>query len=426
MSLWRNRGFRSLWLGETISQFGDRITELALPLIAVTMLAATPAQVGLLTALVWLPNLLGLFVGAWVDRRTHKRRLLVAADLGRAAVLLSLPVAYLLDIVTLSQLYAVALLTGAGAVLFGMAYQSFFVALVPESEYLDANSNLSLSRAASFVAGPAIGGGLIQALTAPVAVVADAVSFLGSALLIGRIPVSETAPVPDGSSMVRLVREGFALVLRHPVLRAALGCTTTVNFFSFIANALLVLFASRELHLSAGAIGLALGIGAFGAVAGAALAPRVSRLTGLGRTAIVGAALFPLPIAAVPLAAGSTWTKVAVLAGAELLSSVGVMLMDINLNSLITKVTPEGARGRRAGAYTAVNYGIRPLGALAGGWLGTAIGLRPTLVIAGFGGALAAVWLIASPVRHIAALDEGSGVPGTADRTGRPVEPQTT
>jgi len=208
--------------------------------------------------------------------------------------------------------------------------------------------------------------------------------------------------------MVALVREGLALVLRHPVLRAALGCTTTVNFFTFMSNALLVLFASRELRLSAGAIGIALGIGSLGAVAGAALAPRVSRLIGLGRTAIAGAVVFPAPVAAVALAAGPAWAKVAVLAGAELLSSVGVMLMDINLNALLTKVTPDAARGRRAGGYTAVNYGIRPLGALAGGWLGTVLGLRPTFVVAGVGGTLAALWLLASPVRRIAVLEAGA------------------
>jgi MFS family permease len=405
-SVWRSRRFRAFWLGETISQFGDRITELALPLIAVTMLAATPGQVGVLTALIWLPHLFGLFVGAWVDRRLRKRRLLVIADLARAGVLVSLPVAYLLDAVGMIQLYVVALLTGAGAVLFAMAYQSFFVALVPPSAYLDANSKLSLSRAGSFVAGPAVGGALVQALTAPFAVAADAVSFLGSALLIGRIPVTEVAPPPSRSSTVRLARDGLALVLRHPVLRAALGCTTTVNFFTFIANALLVLYASRELDLSAGAIGLAFGVGAVGALAGAALAPRVSRVVGLGRTAIIGAVLFPAPLALMALAGGPTWAKIAVLAGVELVSSIGVMLMDVNLNALITKVTPDDARGRRAGAYGAVNYGIRPLGALAGGWLGTVLGLRPTLVIAGIGGSLAALWLLMSPIRRTAALDE--------------------
>ncbi|GAA4576518.1 MFS transporter [Planotetraspora kaengkrachanensis] len=401
-----NRRFRTFWVGESISQFGDRISELALPLIAVTVLAATPAQVSILTALIWLPNLLGMFVGAWVDQRTRKRRLLIVADLVRAAVLLSLPVAYLLNAVTLTHLYLVALLTGAAAVLFGMARQAFFVALVPPSAYVEANSKLSLSRAASFAAGPALGGGLIQALTAPVAVLVDAMSFVGSALLIGRIPVDEARPTPPRSSTLGLVRDGLVLVLRHPVMRAVLGCTSTVNFFTLMTSALLVLYASRELGLSAGAIGIAFGVGAVGGLAGAALAPRLSRTIGLGRTAIIGVILFPAPLALTAFVSGPTWARIAALAAIEMVSSVGVMLMDVNLNALLTSVTPDDARGRRAGAYSAVNYGIRPLGALVGGWLGTTIGLRPTLVVAGLGGVLAVLWLLTSPVRHIATIDE--------------------
>ncbi|SCE65506.1 Predicted arabinose efflux permease, MFS family [Micromonospora purpureochromogenes] len=420
-----NRRFRTFWVGETISQFGDRISELALPLIAVTVLAATPAQVSILTALIWLPNLLGMFVGAWVDQRTRKRRLLIVADLVRAAVLLSLPVAYLLDVVTLTQLYLVALLTGAGAVLFNMARQAFFVALVPPSAYVEANSKLSLSRAASFVAGPALGGGLVQALTAPVAVLVDVVSFLGSALLIGRIPVAEARPAPPRSSTLGLVRDGLVLVLRHPVMRAALGCTSTVNFFTLMTNALLVLYASRELGLSAGAIGLAFGGGAVGGLAGAALAPRVSRTIGLGRTAMIGVVLFPAPLALTAFVSGPTWARIAALAAIEMVSSVGVMLMDVNLNALLTSVTPDDARGRRAGAYSAVNYGIRPVGALVGGWLGTTIGLRPTLVVAGLGGVLAVLWLLASPVRHIATIDEPTGTsPVEGRRSGSPPNPR--
>ncbi|MFC4149854.1 MFS transporter [Micromonospora mangrovi] len=397
--------FRTFWVGQTVSQIGDRISELALPLIAVTVLAATPAQVSILTALIWLPNLLGILVGAWVDQRTRKRRLLIVADLARAAVLLSLPVAYLLDAVTLTQLYLVAVLTGAGAVLFGMAYQAFFVALVPPSAYVEANSRLSLSRAASFVAGPALGGGLVQVLTAPVAILVDAVSFLASAVLIGRIPVTEARPAPARSSTLGLVRDGLVLVLRHPVMRAALGCTSTVNFFTLMANALMVLYASRELDLSAGAIG----VGAVGGLAGAALAPRISRATGLGRTAMIGVVLFSAPLSLAAFVSGPTWARIAALAAVELVSSAGVMLMDVNLNALLTSVTPDDARGRRAGAYSAVNYGIRPLGALVGGWMGSTVGLRPTLVVAGLGGALAVLWLLASPVRHIATIDP----PGT-------------
>ncbi|MEU7607929.1 MFS transporter [Micromonospora sp. NPDC049204] len=402
----RDRRFRTFWIGQTISDFGDRISELALPLIAVTLLTATPVQVSVLTALIWLPNLLGLFLGAWVDQRTHKRRLLIIADLIRGAVLLSLPVAYLFGAVTLAQLYLVALLTGTGAVLFAMARQAFFVALVPRSAYVDANSKLSMSRSLSFLAGPAVGGGLVQALSAPAAIVVDAASFLGSALLLSRIPVTEPPPPPRRTSTLGLVREGLVLVVRHPVLRAALGCTSTVNFFTFISGALLVLYASRELDLSAGAIGVALGFGAVGGLAGAALAPRISRAIGLGRTAMIGVVLFPVPLALTALVSGSTWTKVAMLAAIELVSSFGVMLMDVNLNALLTAVTPDDARGRRAGAYSAVNYGIRPLGALVGGALGTTIGLRPTLVVAGLGGVLAVLWLLASPVRHIRTLDD--------------------
>lgn len=166
VSLWRDQRFRRFWAGQSISQFGDRITELALPLIAVGALHASANEVAWLTALIWTPNLLAIVLGAWVDDRVHKRRLMVVADLVRAAVLLSLPAAYLLGAVTLSQLYAVALLTGAAGVLFNTAYPPFFTHLVPRSSYVDANSKLSSSRSASYVAGPAIGGALVQALTA--------------------------------------------------------------------------------------------------------------------------------------------------------------------------------------------------------------------------------------------------------------------
>ncbi|MEV7332148.1 MFS transporter [Micromonospora sp. NPDC093244] len=410
-ALHRDRRFRTFWIGETVSQFGDRISELALPLIAVSLLTATPLQVSVLTALIWLPNLLGLFLGAWVDQRTHKRRLLIIADLIRAAVLLSLPVAYLFDAITLTQLYLVALLTGVGAVLFAMAHQAFFVALVPRSAYVDANSKLSMSRSLSFIAGPAVGGGLVQALSAPVAIVVDAVSFLGSALLLRRIPVTEPPPPPRRTSTLGMVREGLVMVLRHPVLRAALGCTSTVNFFTFIASALLVLYASRDLDLSAGAIGLAFAAGAPGGLVGAALAPRIARAIGLGRTTMIGVVLFSAPLALTALITGPTWAKITMLAAIELVSSFGVMLMDINLNALLTAVTPDDARGRRAGAYSAVNYGVRPLGALVGGALGTAVGLRPALVVAGLGGTLAVLWLLASPVRRIASIDEATEWP---------------
>jgi MFS family permease len=392
--------FGKLWAGQTISQFGDRISELALPVIAVLSLAATPAQVGLLTAAVWLPNLLSLLVGSWVDRQAHRRRLLVAADVLRAAVLLSLPIAHWLDVITLTQLFIVALLSGAGQVLFSAAYPSFFVALVDRSGYVDANSKLSMSRSASYVAGPAVGGFLIQVLTAPVAMLVDAVSFLFSALLISRIPVSPVRVEPRRSLLVD-ARDGLTYVLTHSYLRAGLACVTTVNFFGFVAQALVVLFATRTLGLPVGVLGLAMGLGALGGLAGAALAPRLSRRFGLGRMLLLGAVLFPAPTAAIALAGGPVWTAATVLGLAEAVAGFGVMLLDINLNSIQAAVMADNMRSRVAGVFGTINYGVRPLGAVVGGLLGGTIGLRPTLIVAAAGGMLGALWLIPSPLPRV-------------------------
>jgi len=406
-SLWRHRSFGKLWAGETISQFGDRISELALPLIAVVTLAATPTEVGFLTAAAWAPNLLSLLVGSWVDRQANRKRLLIAADLLRAAVLLSLPLAHWFGVVTLGQLFAVALLAGVGQVLFSSAYVQFFVGLVDRSQYVDANSKLSTSRSASFVAGPAIGGVLIQVLTAPVAVLVDAVSFLCSAVLIGRIK-AEPAPVSAGTHLWADAREGLGYVLRHPYLRAGLGCVTTLNFFGFVAQALIVLFASRTLGLKVGWIGLALGLGAVGGLAGAMLAPHLSRRFGVGRMLLLGAILFPAPTVAIALASGPPVLAATVLAAAEAVAGAGVMLMDINLNSVIFAVTEDRVRSRVTGVFGMINYGVRPLGAVAGGLLATAIGLRPTLLIATVGGLLGCLWLLPSPIPRINSLDEVS------------------
>ncbi|MGH3377298.1 MAG: MFS transporter [Actinoallomurus sp.] len=419
LPLWRDRPFVRFWAGQSVSQLGDRISELALPLIAVGALHVSANQVAWLTALIWTPNVLAIVLGAWVDRCVHKRRLMVSADLVRACLLLTLPAAYLFGAVTLGQLYAVALLTGAAGVLFNTAYPPFFVRLVPRSAYLDANSKLSASRSASYVVGPAIGGVLVQALTAPVAIAADAVSFLASAVLVGTIPIHE-APADSGDepSLLRRAGTGLAFVGRHPVLRASLGCATTLNFFTFIASGgLIVLFASRTLGLAAGVIGLAFGVGATGALLGAVLAPKVSRWIGVGHSIAVGAVLFPAPFAVTAAAGGPVWVRAGVLGVAEFLSGVGVMLFDINLNSLQAAVIPDDVRSRVAGAYSTVNYGIRPVSAVIGGLLATLIGLRATLLIAAVGGVSSLLWLLPSPIPRVRSLapDGRDGVvPGDA------------
>ncbi|SCE80761.1 Predicted arabinose efflux permease, MFS family [Micromonospora viridifaciens] len=410
-SLLREPDFRSFFVAHTVSQFGDRISELAFPLLAVLVLDATAAQVSVLTALVWLPNLAAIFLGAWVDRQPNKKRLLVAADLIRAALLLTVPVAFAFDVGTLAQLYAVAFLTGAASVLFNTTYPAFFVLLVDRTRYLDANGALSASRSVSYIAGPALGGALVQALTAPVTILVDAASFVLSALGIGRVRRDRPARTtePDDSRSVTLwrqARDGLAFTLRHPVLRASLGCTATVNYFSFVFSALLVLFASRTLGLPAGLLGLALGAGAVGGLLGAVIAPRLSARIGVGRSIMLGGVVFPASILLIAVAGGPLWARAVLVGGAEFLGGIGVMLFDVNLNALKTAVIPDGLRSRVSGAYSAVNYGIRPLGALTGGVLGSWLGLRPTLWIAAIGGTLCVLWLLPSPIPALRSLDD--------------------
>ena len=405
--LWKDRRFFTYWVGQGISEIGDRISELALPLIAVVSLHEGPTAVGLLTAAVWAPNLASLVVGSWVEHRPSKRRVMIAADLLRFAVLMSLPIAHLLGVVSMTQLVVVALVAGFGGVLNQTAYQPFFVGLVRRDQFLEANSLFSGTRSVSFIAGPAVGGGLIQLLTAPIAVGVDALSFLVSAFMTRRVRVQESVVDTSGTpGLLRRSKDGMGFVFRHPYLRWSLGCATTINFFSFIAAALVILFASRHLGLSAGIIGLAFGIGATGGLLGAVIAGPVSRVIGVGRTIACGAVLFSLPYAAIPLAGGPTWSRAAVLGGVEFVSGLGVMCFDINLNAVQTATTPDAMRSRVSGAFSTVNYGIRPLGAIIGGVLGSTIGIGPSMVVAGVGGALSILWLFPSPIYTTWTIDE--------------------
>ena len=397
-SLWRDRQFRTFWSAQGVSEFGDRITELALPLIAVTLLDASPSEVGFLTAAVWLPNLASLIIGTWVDRHRDKRPLMIAADLARTVLLLTLPAAYWLDALTLGQLYAIAILAGTAHVVFITAYASFFVRLVEREQFLEANSKLSATRSISFMAGPAVGGALVQWLTAPVAIVVDALSFVFSALQISRL---KTAPseVDEGvEPLLTRARAGMRYLLQHPYLRYSLACATTVNFFNLIGMALLVLFASRKLGLSAGTIGLAFGVGASGGLLGAVAAPRLSRVFGAGWVIAAGSVVFPGAMAFVIFAQGPVWVRATALAVGEFVAAFAVMCFDVPLNSLQAAVTHDHMRSRVAGALTSINYGVRPLGAVIGGLLGTWLGVRETLLISAAGGLLAVLWLLPSPI----------------------------
>ena len=395
-SLLRDRGFRRYWTGETISLFGDQISSIALPLVAVLTLHVSPEQMGFLTALVWLPSLLfGLHAGAWVDRRGHRRQIMIAADIGRATLLASIPVCYALGLLTLWQLYAVALGTGALSVLFAVSQSAVFVALVPADRYLEGNSLVYGSRAMSFVGGPSVGGVLVQLLTAPFAVIADALSFLASAFFLSRIRPAEPPPDQDRPGALTA---GARFIKNSAIVRSSLIAVATVNFFDFVFSALFVLYATRSLHIKPGLLGLVLGAAAVGGVLGTLVTKRLTERLGVGWVYTAACLVFTAPLMLVPLAGGPRPVILAMLFTAEFISGFGVMALDISIASIFAVVIPDQLRSRVSGAFQAVNYGTRPLGALTGGFLGASIGLRPTLWIAAIGGMAGFLTLLPTPL----------------------------
>ncbi len=408
MTLLRERGFRNFWLATSVSLLGDQIALLALPLVAVLVLDAGPGQMGLLTAAALLPHLLfSLPAGVWLDRVASRRRVMIASDLGRAALVGTIPLAYALDVLTLAQLYAVAFLAGSLAVLFDLSYPTLFVSLASRDRYIEGNSLIHGSRSFSAVAGPSLGGVLVSVFSAPAALLGDAVSFLVSAVFLGRVRAQEPPIEPDDEpGLLARITTGLRFIGGNPIFRPTLTAVATLNFFNYAFQALFVLYATRSLGVEPATLGLVLGAGAVGGVAGAVTAGRIARALGVGKAFLLGCILFPLPLVLVPLAGGPRWAIIGALLVAELGSGFGVMILDINVGSMMFALTPDRLRSRATGAFNVVNWGIRPLGALAGGALGAWIGVRPTLWVATVGALAGALLLLPSPVPSLRELPE--------------------
>lgn len=405
----RNRSFRNFWTGQTISLFGDEITLLALPLLAVLELDAGAAQMGLLTAAALAPNLLlSIHLGAWADNRQRRKALMVAADLGRALLLLTIPAAALMGVLSFAQLYVVAFAGGSLGVLFSVVYNVVFVRLVEREEYIDASSLLNGSRAVSMVGGNGIAGLLVHWFSAPFALLVDALSYLASAFFVGRAEVreapTEEAAEREGEGAVA----GIRYLARTPLIRACLLAAATLNLFNFGFYALLVLYATETLGIGAGAIGLAFALGGVGCVLGAAVTGPLSRRFGLGPALIFGFVLTPAPLLLVPLAAGTGHLALPLLIVAEFFNGIGVMVLDVGLGALWAAAVPDRLRARVSGAFLLVNYGVRPLGALAGGLLGALIGLQATMWLTAIGALAGVLWLFPSPIPKLRELPDAA------------------
>ncbi|HEY3209399.1 MAG TPA: MFS transporter [Actinomycetota bacterium] len=408
-SLWRHADFMKLWTGETISQLGTQVTLLALPLTAILILKASPFQVGLLGALEFLPFIVvGLPAGVWVDR-LRRRPILIAGDLGRVLSLGSIPITYEMGLLHIGQLYIVAFVTGVLTVFFDVSYQAYLPSLVEREQLVDGNAKLEISRSGAQLAGPGLAGALIQILKAPVAILADAISYLGSALFVFLIRKKE-APVQwreaDGGnpSMRSEIWEGLRYVLGHKLLRPIAACTATSNLFSQMGTAVVLIFAVRRLGMSPGTIGLAFGLGNIGFLLAAFLAPRVAERLGVGPTIVGAAMLFGL--AWFPIAVMTKPVAFPLMVLAMFVGGFGGTIYNINQVSLRQAITVDRMQGRMNATMRFMVWGTIPVGSFVGGILGGTIGLRPTLWVAAIGSLLAFVPPFLSPVRTLERIPE--------------------
>ena len=400
--LWRHGDFLRLWSAETVSQVGTQVTLLALPLAAILVLDASAFAVAALSAVEFAPFLLfALPAGVWVDR-WPRRPILIVSDLGRAAALVSVPVAYALDVLTLWQLFAVAFVTGGLTVFFDVAYQSYLPSLVERDQLVEGNSKLELSRSTAMLAGPGIAGTLVEIVTAPVAILADAISFAASGLFVLRIRKRETPPRDlrsrDRPRMRAELGEGLRYGLRHRSLRWIAASTATWIFFSNVMWAILLVYVVRELDLRPSVIGLIFAIANVGALAGVVLAPRLARWVGAGPVIVLGAAT---GIASLLIPLAPRESPVPFLVASELVISLGVTIYNITQVSFRQAITPERLQGRMNSVIRFIAWGVMPLGSLIGGVLASAVDLRFAIWVGALGMSFAFLPVLLSPVRSL-------------------------
>jgi MFS family permease len=409
-SLFRHRDFLKLWSAESISQFGTQVTLLALPIIAATTLNVTPFEFGMLATIEFLPFiLLSLPAGVWVDR-LRRRPILIAGDLVRAAALISIPIAFALDALTIWQLYVVGFINGCATVFFDVAYQSYLPSLVDRDQIVDGNAKLQTSYSAAQITGPGVAGVLIGAVTAPFAILLDSISFVVSALFMFAIRRHEGAPEPKLNelggrpSMRSEIIEGLRYVGRQRFLRSIAATTGTSNFFSNVVYSILILYLVRELSFTPEVLGLAFSIGAIGFLLGALIANRVAIRFGVGPT-IVGSTLLVGPsallIAIAPADMAAPFVAASVFVG-----GLGLAIYNINQVSLRQAITPERMQGRMNATMRFIVWGTIPLGATLGGFLGGVIGLHETIWIGAIGGTFVFLPVLLSPVRSLERIPE--------------------
>lgn len=396
MKLLHNRTFRNLWAASTISSFGTMFG--ALSLTALIYLDASPAEMGLLTAAASSPVLIfALVAGVWVDR-LPRVPVMVIADLGRFAILMTVPIAALAGSLHIEQLYVASFLAGSLSVLFDLAFRSALPVLVPRDRLIDANSALRMSESVAASASPAIGGGVVQSVGGPVAVLADAVTYLLSGLFISRTPSPASNDRRERRSALAEALEGLRFVTHQPVLRAVFGMVTTYSFFGGFILTLYGLWVIEGLGFSPFTLGILLGSGSIGALVGAGLAGPTARRLGLGRSIVVTYAVAATLLFLTPLASGPAWLALMMLLTEQCLGDTFWTMHNIHALSMRQTITPDESLGRVNAVFLLASKGLRPFGALAAGLTAGLIGVQGALLLSACGISVAVLWLVLSPL----------------------------
>jgi MFS family permease len=426
-ALWRNSDFLKLWTGQSISELGSQVSQLAIPWVAAVVLHVSPFVFSLLGTLGFLPFIIfALPAGVWVDR-LRRRPILIFGDAARAVLLATIPIAYAFGALTVWQLLAVQFVVGIFTVFFDVAYQSYLPFLVDREQLIEGNSKLQLTVSVAGVAGPSVGGGLIAAITAPYAIFADAISYVVSTAFM--IPIRKPEVLPERTAetprpaMLPELKEGLAWVVKSPYLRSIAACTGSSNFFGNIAFTVFFLYAVRVFHLSSLQVAVSFSAGAVGAIVGALAINRMQRAIGVGKAIIANAFLFSAGGLALPLAPRSLAIPLFI-AGFFVLS-FGSVAYNITQISLRQAITPERLQGRMNAAMRWIVWGTIPIGNLAGGGLATGLGLHPALWIGAIGGLFTFLFVALSPVRSVRDLPAPvlEPTPAQAEAAGGIVEP---
>ena len=399
----RNADFARLWAAQAGSAIGSQFTAVALPLLAALSLGVSPMAFGVLAAAAGLPHLLfGLFAGAWVDR-LRRRPVMIAADIARAGLLVTIPVAAWFGALRIELLIVVAFLAETFTVFFDIAYLSYIPSLVSRDQLVEANSRLEATASGAQVVGPALGGTLVRILGAPVALLVDSFSYIISAALLWRIRAAEETPERNDASLTQRaeIGQGLRAVWQSPVLRALALSSTVMNLAGFLFLSIYVLYLTRDLGLGAEAVGLVFAAGGAGALLGSVAAGPLRSRWGVGRVLLGSQILFGLFGMFVPLAVLIPGAALPLVVAAEFLQWVMVLVFSINAVSLRQAITPDRLLGRVNGTMRFIVWGSRPIGSLLGGYLGGLMGLPMTLVVGAFGMLLAFVPLLVSPIPRL-------------------------